>query len=115
MFFVSESSRARLARGLPVLVGVLTFAFVWVGRAPPGPWGLDFDYLWTAGRAVWHGGDPYVSINNAIHQGTLRWPFYYPGTAAVLMTAGDPVTLGEGTHLSLTIGQPVDVRVKLQK
>jgi hypothetical protein len=85
MFFVSESSRARLARGLPVLVGVLTFAFVWVGRAPPGPWGLDFDYLWTAGRAVCHGGDPYVSINNAIHQGTLRWPFYYPGAAAVLM------------------------------
>ena len=37
------------------------------------------------------------------------------GTAAVLMTAGDPVTLGEGTHLSLTIGQPVDVRVKLRQ
>ena len=37
------------------------------------------------------------------------------GTAAVLMTAGDPVTLGEGATLSLTIGQPVDVRVKLQK
>lgn len=37
------------------------------------------------------------------------------GTAAVLMTAGDPVTLAEGATLSLTIGQPVDVRVKLQK
>jgi hypothetical protein len=32
------------------------------------------------------------------------------GTAAVLMTAGDPVTLAEGATLSLTIGLPVDVR-----
>jgi hypothetical protein len=37
------------------------------------------------------------------------------GTAAVLMDAGDPVVLGDGAVLSLTIGQPVDVRVPLKK
>jgi hypothetical protein len=46
---------------------------------------MDVDYLWTAGRAVWHGGDPYQAIHTAIRNGTLRWPFYYPGTAAVIM------------------------------
>lgn len=85
MTSISELARARLSKGLPVLVGVLTFAFVWVGRSPPGPWGLDFDYMWTAGHAVWQGTDPYLAIHQAIRQGTLRWPFYYPGTAAVLL------------------------------
>jgi hypothetical protein len=76
---------SRFSRAVPFVVGVLTFAFVWVGRSPPGPWGLDFDYFWTAGRAVWQGTDPYVAVNEAIRQGTLRWPFYYPATAAVLL------------------------------
>jgi hypothetical protein len=85
MPFISDPSRARLSRALPFVVAALTFAFVWVGRSPPGPWGLDFDYLWTAGHAVWRGADPYLAIQEAIRQGTLRWPFYYPGTAAVLL------------------------------
>jgi hypothetical protein len=85
MSLISDPSRVRLSKGLPFLVGALTFAFVWVGRRPPGPWGLDFDYMWTAGRAVWQGTDPYLAIHQAIRQGTLRWPFYYPGTAAVLL------------------------------
>jgi hypothetical protein len=85
MSFIPDRSQERLAKGLPLLVGALTFAFVWAGRSPPGPWGLDFDYLWTAGRAVWQGSDPYLAVHEAIRQGTLRWPFYYPGTAAVLM------------------------------
>ena len=70
---------------LPVAVCIVTFVFVWVGRSPPASWRLDFDYLWTAGRAVWQGTDPYAAVNEAIRQGSLRWPFYYPGTAAVLM------------------------------
>jgi hypothetical protein len=85
MFFISDPSRARLSKTLPVLVGALTFAFVWVGRSPPSAWGLDFDYMWTAGRAVWQGTDPYLAIDEAIRQGALRWPFYYPATAAVLL------------------------------
>ncbi len=79
------SSRAFLSRGLPLLVASLTFALVWVGRDPQGPWGLDFDYFWTAGRAVWQGGDPYLAVNAAIREDTLRWPFYYPATAAVIL------------------------------
>jgi hypothetical protein len=85
MFVISDPTRARLSKGLPFIVGALTFAFVWVGRSPPGPWGLDFDYFWTAGRAVWQGNDPYRAIDEAIRHGSLRWPFYYPGTAAVLL------------------------------
>lgn len=91
MFFISDPTRARLSKGLPLLVGVLTFAFVWVGRSPPGQWGLDFDYFWTAGRAVWQGNDPYVVVQEAIRQRTLRWPFYYPGTAAVLLAPFGPL------------------------
>ena len=85
MNFIRTPTPALLSKGLPLLVGSLTFALVWVGRDPPGPWGLDFDYFWTAGRAVWQGCDPYLAVDAAIRQGTLRWPFYYPGTAAVLL------------------------------
>jgi hypothetical protein len=35
------------------------------------------------------------------------------GAAVVLSTPGDPVHLPTGTHLSLEIGRPIDVRVKL--
>jgi hypothetical protein len=69
---------------LPLVVGVITFAFVWVGQAPPGVYG-DFDYLWGAGQAVWHGQNPYAVIQAHVGAGSLRSPYYYPATAAVLM------------------------------
>jgi hypothetical protein len=79
-------SLARLPGALPLTVGVLTFAFVWAGRGPSNPrTDFDFDYLWTAGNAVWHGADPYSAVREAMQQGTLHYPFYYPGTAAVLV------------------------------
>ena len=84
----SPSSRLialfRLPAALPLAVGVFTFAFVWVGHSPPD-FPADFDYFWTAGQAVLHGTDPYVAVREAAHRGTLRWPFYYPATAAVIM------------------------------
>jgi hypothetical protein len=81
---ISDLVRGRLSKGLPVLVGVLTFAFVWVGQAPPGFF-TDFDYFWIAGHAVWRGLDPYAVTREAIEQGTHLVPFYYPATAAVLL------------------------------
>ena len=81
---ISELARARLSKALPALVGVLTFAFVWIGQAPPGFF-TDFDYFWIAGHAVWHGLDPYAATREAIERGTHHVPFYYPGTAAVFM------------------------------
>ena len=73
-----------LAKLVPLIVGALTFGFVWAGQAPPGFF-TDFDYLWLAGQAIGHGLDPYAVTREAIAQGTHRVPFYYPGTAAVLM------------------------------
>jgi hypothetical protein len=84
MVWISGLARARLSKGLPILVGILTFAFVWVGQAPPGFF-TDFDYFWTAGHAVWHGLDPYAVTREAIERGTHHVPLYYPGTAAVFM------------------------------
>ena len=80
------SSLVRLPGALPLAVGVFTFAFVWVGREPPDlrP-AFDFDYLWTAGRAVWHGNDPYAAVRESVRQGSLQWPLFYPATAAVLI------------------------------
>ena len=69
---------------LPLTVGVLTFGFVWIFQAPPGFF-TDFDYLWLAGHAVWRDLDPYASTSEAIQQGTHLVPFYYPGTAALIM------------------------------
>ena len=78
-------SLARLPGALPLTVGVFIFAFVWAGRKSPGLRPLDFDYLWTAGRAVWQGANPYATVEEAVREGTLGWPFYYPATAAVLL------------------------------
>ena len=69
---------------LPLTVGVVTFAFVWVGQRPPGV-RADFDYLWVAGRAVSRGLDPYATVRSSVERGELRSPFYYPATAAILM------------------------------
>jgi hypothetical protein len=68
---------------LPLLVGVLTFGFVWVGQAPPGVF-ADFDYIWAGGVAVWQGTDPYTAVPD-------RAPYYYPATAAVLMAPFAPL------------------------
>ena len=69
---------------LPLTVGILTFGFVWAGQEPPGVY-ADFDYLWASGAAVWHGLDPHAYVQEQIAAGRLLSPFYYPGTAAVLM------------------------------
>jgi hypothetical protein len=63
---------------LPLLVGIITFAFIWVG--PPPTEGVDFDYLWRAGRAVLLGENPYAVIRES-----LPSPFYYPAPGAVVM------------------------------
>jgi hypothetical protein len=69
---------------LPLIVGVLTFAFVWEGHSPPD-FPADFDYGWTAGRAVLHGADPYEAVRESMRRGTLRTQLYYPATVGVLM------------------------------
>ena len=74
----------RLPGALPLAVAAFTFVFVWLGHSPPD-FPADFDYFWTAGRAVLHGSDPYSAVREAVHQGTLRWPLYYPATTAVIM------------------------------
>ena len=74
----------RLPGALPLIVGILTFTVVWEGHSPPD-FPADFDYIWTAGRAMIEGADPYVAVREEVQKGSLRWPLYYPGTAAVLM------------------------------
>ena len=73
----------RLRGALPLAVGVFTFALVWEGHSPPD-FPADFDYFWTAGRAALHGADPYEAVREGVREGSLRWPLYYPATAAVL-------------------------------
>ena len=65
-------------------MGVLTFVFVWQGHSPPD-YPADFDFGWTAGRAVLHGENPYSAVREAVQQGALRTQLYYPATAGVLM------------------------------
>lgn len=74
----------RLPGALPLTVGILTFVFVWEGHSPPD-FPADFDYFWTAGRAVLQGEDPYAAVREGVKAGTLRWPLYYPATAGVVM------------------------------
>lgn len=79
-------SLTQLPGALALTVGVLTLAFVWAGRGPETlRTDFDFDYLWTAGHAVWHGEDPYAAVREAVQRGLLHYPFYYPGTAAILV------------------------------
>jgi hypothetical protein len=75
---------SRLRGALPLAAGIFTFVFVWEGHSPPD-FPADFDYFWTAGRAVVQGVDPYAAVREGVREGTLRWPLYYPGTAAVIM------------------------------
>jgi hypothetical protein len=83
---VKEIARARLARDLPLIVGILTFALVWVGHTPPAGTPPDFDYLWIAARGIWDGNGPYAAVRQAVDQGFLPFPFSYPATAAVVVT-----------------------------
>jgi hypothetical protein len=79
-------SLAQLPGALALTVGLLTFAFVWVGRGPETlRTDFDFDYLWAAGHAVWQGSDPYAAVREAVQREQLHYPFYYPGTAALLV------------------------------
>lgn len=88
---------------VPLLVGVLTFAFVWVGQTPPGiP--NDFDYFWIAGQAIWHGLDPYAAVQAAIRQGILYHPLYYPGTAAVFVAPFGALSRHLGLTLFIALG-----------
>jgi hypothetical protein len=90
---------------LPLVVGGLTFAFVWVGRAPPQTrTDFDSDYLWLAGHAVAHGRDPYAAIQEEIQRGKLHYPFYYPATAAVLMAPFGALSHHLGVTLFTAIG-----------
>jgi hypothetical protein len=73
-----------LPGALPLIVGILTLAVVWEGHSPPD-FAADFDYFWTAGKAVLQGEDPYAAVREGVKAGTLRWPLYYPATAAVIM------------------------------
>jgi hypothetical protein len=73
----------RLPGTLPLVVGMLTFGLVWEGHSPPDS-PADFDYFWTAGRAIVHGTDPYAAVREAVQEGRLRWPLYYPATTAVI-------------------------------
>jgi hypothetical protein len=73
----------RLPGALPLAVGVFTFVLVWEGHSPPDS-PADFDYFWTAGKAVLHGTDPYLAVREAVRQGMLKRPLYYPATAAVI-------------------------------
>jgi hypothetical protein len=74
----------RLPGAVPLAVGIFTFVFVWEGHSPPD-FPADFDYFWTAGRAVVQGADPYAAVRAGVQEGRLRWPLYYPATAAVIM------------------------------
>ena len=74
----------RLPGALPLTVGIFTFVLVWEGHSPPD-FPADFDYFWTAGRAVVEGADPYAAVREGVQQGKLRWPLYYPATAGVFM------------------------------
>jgi hypothetical protein len=66
---------------LALAVGSLAAALTWVGRAPPSSI-ADFDPFWVAGQALAHGASPYHAVAGA---GNLQYPYWYPGTAAVLL------------------------------
>src|SRR4051812_3029136 len=71
---------------IPFIITVWAAAFTWADRDNPNlRTDFDGDYLWHAGHAVWRGLDPYVAVQHAVEKGTLHYPLYYPGTAAVFM------------------------------
>lgn len=84
----TPSRRARLA--FAVLVMFATAAYVFQrGRADPTRVS-DFDQVWYAAQALWHGQDPYplIGLGRAFE---WKWPFYYPLPAVVLV---GPLGLG---------------------
>jgi hypothetical protein len=93
---------------LPLLVGIITFAFVWVGREPPDlrPSAFDVDYFWVAGHAVARGENPYTATRELIGKGRFDFPFYYPGTAAVVLApfGALPHRLGVALFTALGLG-----------
>jgi hypothetical protein len=66
------------------VIGVVVFAVVWVGHAPPD-YVSDFEPVYVGARAVSEGGDPYAAVRDVLRPGRLEQPLYYPATATVLL------------------------------
>src|SRR5690349_18678204 len=76
---------SRLHRAVVVTaLGAWIAAATWVAHEPPD-YSYDFPYFWTAGNAVAHAQNPYSAVVRSMERGQLKYPFYYPGTAAVLL------------------------------
>ena len=65
-------------------VAIVTFAFVWVGQAPPGV-PSDWDFYYLGARGIIHGINPYRAVEAAIQRGQVKLPLFYPATAPLLL------------------------------
>ena len=81
-------------------VTIVTAAFVWVGKEPPAAV-ADYDYVWYAARALWHGVDPYLAVRT---EPNLHYPLFYPATAPVLTAPLGAIPLRYASTLFLAVG-----------
>jgi hypothetical protein len=70
----------RRARGLVLVVGLLSGLICWLAYRLPPPSTSDFEQIWTGARAVAYGADPYAVVPTT---GT-RYPLFYPLTAVLV-------------------------------
>lgn len=96
-----RAMRAVFAVGLAVVVGLLVYVY---GRNTPTR-KSDFDQVWFAAQALWHGQNPYalIGVDKVF---TWKWPFYYPLPAVIMVAPLGllPVLLARAVFAAVSVG-----------
>jgi hypothetical protein len=98
---VPRAPRVAFAIGLAVVTALLVFVY---GRNTPQR-KSDFDQVWFAAQALWHGQNPYalIGVDKVF---TWKWPFYYPLPAVVMVAPVGllPVLVARAVFAAVSVG-----------
>ena len=84
----------------------MVLSLVWIGHTPPAA-ASDWDFIYVGARAVIHGTNPYIAVEQEVEAGRLLYPLSYPATAPVLMAPLGALPQRLATSIFTALGMAV--------